>query len=607
MAVRLPPDPEGQDTFGEISNGHGYGTCIKYAWEGKEACRAIAQALSAWTAAEEAHAVALRKMANSFDLPEFSETGSTLNTSWQALRLGMLHHSRNAETFAKALRNHEKEFVEFRHAQSKLKRKLEAEKKSATSALNASINMANKQKKKYISACKAAESAITKRNASGDDPKTKPEYFKKLNGKVEKCMKELAKCDVAYQDQIDALHTEEIAHRKTMDHIFKELQLIEEDRVAHTKKVLQDTSVRALGVFKSTMEGWDGVTQGVGAINVHTDMKRFVMRAISEAGSKGPDGPYLTHTNYEAYSSSALDAEGRTSTRKDPPKPAIFKKPRPGETPALGGGGGNTGINGPSKKDCDSSETSRSGESKAAADRGAALPPHPMKSSSMLSNDSGMPHVVRPPRTPNVSVDGKHLEKAKVTESSISAAASARSAPPAPVPKAYNVPPSKPPGMDTPRNSESESSGATENLVKRAAPSPPARGGANHRKTKLKWARANFDFEGEDAKDLSFSEGDLIELSDIEDKDWWKGRLNGRGDEGTFPSNYAELIFGTGLTKAGIAKYDFESDEPGEINFKKGEAIDIIWIDDQSSGWWEGQSVSGAVGLFPSNRVEVMD
>ena len=55
----------------------------------------------------------------------------------------------------------------------------------------------------------------------------------------------------------------------------------------------------------------------------------------------------------------------------------------------------------------------------------------------------------------------------------------------------------------------------------------------------------------------------------------------------------------------GIARYDFSSDEPGEISFKEGDRIDVIAVDD-SSGWWEGRrSVRGKIGLFPSNRVTV--
>ena len=589
MAIRLPPDPEGQDTFGEIENGHGYNVCVKYTWEGKESCRAIAQALAAWSSAEEAHAAALKKIANSYELPDFSETGSTLNTSWQAMKLGILHHSRNAQTFAKLLKAQEHEFVEYRHSQSKLKRKLESEKKTATSSLSLATNQTNKLKKKYVSACKAAESAINKRNTAGDDPKTKPEYFKKLNGKVEKCMKEVEKCDVNYQSQVDELNKEEEAYRSKMDHVLKELQVIEEDRVMQSKKVLAQTSEAAMAVFQNTMEGWDGVTQGVSAINVHTDMKRFVMRSISVAKSNAPDPPYLTYTNYEAFSSSTLDAEGRSSTRKEPPKPSVFKR---SGTEASD----NRKSGGEEKSDLrEEPEVLTSTQKK-----GAAPPPHPHPVKSSLEGTSAEKEAnsIAPPRTPHMSVDKRQLENVKETK--VSAATVGPPKRSAPLPPSMQNTVDKPPGMDTPKNANDLEAATQPTIL------PPVQT-STETENKPKWVRANFDFEGEDIKDLSFIEGDLIEITDMTDKDWWKGKLHGGGEEGAFPSNYAELIFGTGDMKTGVAKYDFQSDEPGEISFQQGDSIEIIWMEDQSSGWWEGRCANGDgdVGMFPSNRVEV--
>ena len=40
------------------------------------------------------------------------------------------------------------------------------------------------------------------------------------------------------------------------------------------------------------------------------------------------------------------------------------------------------------------------------------------------------------------------------------------------------------------------------------------------------WARAAYDFKTDTAGDLPFSEGDLIEIVDMTDRDWWKGKLN---------------------------------------------------------------------------------
>ena len=113
MAVRLPPNPTDENQFIDIANGHGYPVIIKGAWEGKETCRTIANALDAWCKAEEAHSNALKKISNTYALPELTETGSTLNTSWQALKLGMLHHSRTVEPLPNHFKRTRKEICGF--------------------------------------------------------------------------------------------------------------------------------------------------------------------------------------------------------------------------------------------------------------------------------------------------------------------------------------------------------------------------------------------------------------------------------------------------------------------------------------------------------------
>ena len=56
----------------------------------------------------------------------------------------------------------------------------------------------------------------------------------------------------------------------------------------------------------------------------------------------------------------------------------------------------------------------------------------------------------------------------------------------------------------------------------------------------VRWARALFKYEAVEADDLSFNEGDAIELVDQDRQDgWWQGRLNGKS--GVFPSNYVRL------------------------------------------------------------------
>jgi hypothetical protein len=336
MAVRLPPNPTDQNTFMDIANGHGYLSSIKYSWEGKECCRNIANALDAWCKAEEAHCAALRKIVKTYSLPVYSETGSTLNTSWEALKLGMLHHGRNAELRAKNLREQEKKFVDFRHSQSKVKRSLEAEMKAANKSLNEAKSNAKKSKQKYFSVCKTAVSTIAKRDTVKDDPKAKEDQKRKLCVKVEKLMRDVEKTDLQYQAQLDTLNLEEISHREKMDRVLQDLQVVEETRIATTKQLLSNVSDNSVEAFSSTLEGWKGVTEGIAAINKQTDIKRFVMKQCSEAMSQGKLLPRLVRTGYEPYESSVLDNEGRTSTRKqnqkttpDIPPSANARRPPP--------------------------------------------------------------------------------------------------------------------------------------------------------------------------------------------------------------------------------------------------------------------------------------
>ena len=91
-----------------------------------------------------------------------------------------------------------------------------------------------------------------------------------------------------------------------------------------------------------------------------------------------------------------------------------------------------------------------------------------------------------------------------------------------------------------------------------------------------KWASALFDFAGEDVGDLAFQAGDLLEVVDSRDSDWWKGKLKGVGKIGSFPSNYAELIFGTGKMKRARATFDFSAEDPAEISFSAGDMISVL-------------------------------
>jgi len=53
------------------------------------------------------------------------------------------------------------------------------------------------------------------------------------------------------------------------------------------------------------------------------------------------------------------------------------------------------------------------------------------------------------------------------------------------------------------------------------------------------------------------------------------------------------------------AVYDYKAQDENELSFKANEIISVLREDE--SGWWHGESASGATGIFPSNFVESID
>jgi len=99
---------------------------------------------------------------------------------------------------------------------------------------------------------------------------------------------------------------------------------------------------------------------------------------------------------------------------------------------------------------------------------------------------------------------------------------------------------------------------------------------------------------------------------------WWRGRCGAR--IGWFPFNYVEEIaqgggdptpatlqpseksFACGV----IALYSFNSGNPEELAFQKGDLMDIIDQPADDPDWWEARLADGTTGLVPRNYVEVV-
>nr|XP_042709011.1 GRB2-related adapter protein isoform X3 [Chrysemys picta bellii] len=73
-----------------------------------------------------------------------------------------------------------------------------------------------------------------------------------------------------------------------------------------------------------------------------------------------------------------------------------------------------------------------------------------------------------------------------------------------------------------------------------AQPSRPTAHQPNHKVKKPKFVQAQFDFSSHDPSQLAFYRGDIIEVLDCPDPNWWRGKICGR--IGLFPRNYVHPI-----------------------------------------------------------------
>ncbi|KAF9524065.1 hypothetical protein CPB83DRAFT_898211 [Crepidotus variabilis] len=58
-----------------------------------------------------------------------------------------------------------------------------------------------------------------------------------------------------------------------------------------------------------------------------------------------------------------------------------------------------------------------------------------------------------------------------------------------------------------------------------------------------------------------------------------------------------------GPTKV-LALFDFEAHEDGDLSFKEGDIIEVTRKSDNTDDWWKGKTVSGHEGIFPANYVK---
>lgn len=150
-------------------------------------------------------------------------------------------------------------------------------------------------------------------------------------------------------------------------------------------------------------------------------------------------------------------------------------------------------------------------------------------------------------------------------------------------------------------------------------------------------ALVKFSYAAEREDELSLVKGTRVVVMEKCSDGWWRGSYSGRS--GWFPSNYVtEDVDGTAggggpgslgdpsgsLTEklAAVvnstangnrvlhtvqALYPFGSDNDEELNFEKGEVMEVVEKPENDPEWWKCRKADGQLGLVPKNYVTVLD
>jgi len=138
---------------------------------------------------------------------------------------------------------------------------------------------------------------------------------------------------------------------------------------------------------------------------------------------------------------------------------------------------------------------------------------------------------------------------------------------------------------------------------------------------------ALFSYDATEDTEITFQEGDTIQLIEENESGWWKGKLISTGAVGLFPSNFVEekgkaqpvqaqavqqqavvqqqpqASGGEKINGDFIALYDYDAEDEFEISIKEN---DLLFVETETDGWYYGyrKVEPSKKGNFPSNFVE---
>ncbi|CAL8402139.1 cytoplasmic protein NCK1 isoform X2 [Gadus morhua] len=149
-------------------------------------------------------------------------------------------------------------------------------------------------------------------------------------------------------------------------------------------------------------------------------------------------------------------------------------------------------------------------------------------------------------------------------------------------------------------------------------------------------ALVKFSYAAEREDELSLVKGTRVVVMEKCSDGWWRGSYSGHS--GWFPSNYVtEDMDGTAAGAGGAADpagslteklaaavvnsgangsrvlhavqalYPFSSVNDEELNFDKGEVMEVVEKPENDPEWWKCRKADGQLGLVPKNYVTVLD
>ncbi|XP_071100448.1 dynamin-binding protein-like isoform X2 [Haliotis cracherodii] len=109
--------------------------------------------------------------------------------------------------------------------------------------------------------------------------------------------------------------------------------------------------------------------------------------------------------------------------------------------------------------------------------------------------------------------------------------------------------------------------------------------------------RVLYDFETSKKGEITLLTGDIIQITEVVDDNWLRGRLSGA--EGIFPSNFVESITLPSVQPgqkifAGVD--EFRADQDGDLGINRGDII--VGLQQLDDNWWQG-SCGSNTGIFP--------